>query len=55
VYSLCHECSKILMGGGSMSLRAVDFNTPIEMLTGTTSFKVPPKKLRCVVLCTTLV
>jgi transposase InsO family protein len=27
-----------------MPLRAVDFSTPIEMLTGTTSFKVPPKK-----------
>jgi hypothetical protein len=27
-----------------MSLRAVDFSTPIEMLTGTTSFKLPSKK-----------
>jgi hypothetical protein len=31
-----------------ISLRAVDFSTPIEMLTGTTSFKVPPKKFGCV-------
>jgi hypothetical protein len=31
-----------------MSLRAVDFSTLIEMLTGTTSFKVPPKKFGCV-------
>jgi transposase InsO family protein len=29
-------------------LRAVDFSTPIEMLAGTTSFKVPPKKFECV-------
>jgi hypothetical protein len=25
-------------------LRVVNFSTPIEMFTGTTSFKVPPKK-----------
>jgi hypothetical protein len=31
-----------------MPLRAVDFSTPIEMLTGTTSFKVHPKKFGCV-------
>jgi hypothetical protein len=31
-----------------MPLRAVDFSTPIEMLTGTISFKVPPKKFGCV-------
>jgi hypothetical protein len=57
VSSLCHECSEISVGRGSTDcyipnqqnlLRAMDFNTPIEMLTGTTSFKVPPKKFRCV-------
>jgi hypothetical protein len=31
-----------------MSLRALGFNTPIEMLIGTTSFKVPLKKFGCV-------
>jgi transposase InsO family protein len=31
-----------------MSLRTVDFSTPFEMFTGTTSFKVPPKKFGCV-------
>jgi Integrase core domain len=31
-----------------ISLRTVDFSTPFEMLTGTTSFKVPPKKFGCV-------
>jgi hypothetical protein len=31
-----------------MPLRTVDFNTPFEMLIGTTSFKVPPKKFGCV-------
>jgi hypothetical protein len=31
-----------------MLLRVVDFNTPLEMVTGTTSFKVPPKKFGCV-------
>jgi hypothetical protein len=34
-----------------MSLRAVDFSTPIEMLTGTTSFKLPFKKFGVCVLC----
>jgi hypothetical protein len=31
-----------------MLLRAVNSSTPIEMLTGTTSFKVSPKKFDCV-------
>jgi hypothetical protein len=31
-----------------MLLRTVDFSTPFEMLTGTISFKVPPKKFGCV-------
>jgi transposase InsO family protein len=31
-----------------ISLRTVDFSTPFEMLTCTTSFKVPPKKFGCV-------
>jgi hypothetical protein len=31
-----------------MPLRTMDFSTPIEMLTDTTSFKVPPKKFGCV-------
>jgi Reverse transcriptase (RNA-dependent DNA polymerase) len=31
-----------------MPLRAVDFSTPIEMLTCTISFKIPPKKFVCV-------
>jgi hypothetical protein len=31
-----------------MPLRAVEFSTSIEMLTGTTSFKIPPKKFGCV-------
>jgi hypothetical protein len=30
-----------------MPLRAVDFSTLIEMLTGTTSFKISPKKFGC--------
>jgi hypothetical protein len=31
-----------------MPLRTVDFSTPLEMLTGITSFKVSPKKFGCV-------
>jgi hypothetical protein len=31
-----------------MPLRAVDFSTPIEMLIGVMSFKVPLKKFGCV-------
>jgi hypothetical protein len=31
-----------------MPLRVVDFSTPLEMVTGTTSFKVSPKKFGCV-------
>jgi hypothetical protein len=31
-----------------MPLRTVDFSTPLEMLTGNTSFKVSPKKFGCV-------
>jgi hypothetical protein len=31
-----------------MPLRTVDFSTPIEILIGTISFKVPPKKFGCV-------
>jgi hypothetical protein len=31
-----------------MLLMAVNFSTPIEILTGTISFKVPPKKFGCV-------
>jgi hypothetical protein len=31
-----------------MPLRAVEFSTSIEMLTCTTSFKIPPKKFGCV-------
>jgi hypothetical protein len=38
-----------------MSLRAVDFSTPIEMLTGTTSFKLPFKKFGVCALCITQV
>jgi hypothetical protein len=49
---------KYLWGGGEasqiitylinrMSLGTMDFITSLEMLTGTTSFKVPPKKFGC--------
>jgi hypothetical protein len=31
-----------------MSLRVVDFSTPLEIVTGTTLFKVPPKNFGCV-------
>jgi hypothetical protein len=33
-----------------MSLRIVDFSTPLEMTIGTTSFKIPTKKLDVCVL-----
>jgi hypothetical protein len=57
VSHICHECSGYLWGETTqtatylinrMPLRTMDFSTPFEMLTGTTSFKVPPKKFGCV-------